>query len=68
MVIKLYHTDNGIFNASEFMEELLKKQQKIIFIGAGASHKNGAAELLIYLSYIVYVAINKNHMKEKRAQ
>ena len=26
------------------MEELLKKQQKIIFSGAGASHQNGAAE------------------------
>ena len=26
------------------MEELLKKHQKIRFIGAGASHQNGAAE------------------------
>ena len=26
------------------MEELLKKQQKIIFSGAGASHQNGSAE------------------------
>ena len=25
VVIKGYHTDNGIFNDSEFMEELLKK-------------------------------------------
>ena len=25
VVIKGYHTDNGIFNSSEFMEELLKK-------------------------------------------
>ena len=25
VVIKGYHTDNGIFNASEFMEELLRK-------------------------------------------
>ena len=44
VVIKGYHTDNGIFNSSEFMEELLKKQQKIRFGGAGASHQNGAAE------------------------
>ena len=44
VVIKGYHTNNDIFNASEFMEELLKNQQKISFIGAGASHKNGAAE------------------------
>ena len=30
VVIKGYHTDNGIFNALEFMEEILKKQQNII--------------------------------------
>ena len=36
VVIKGYHTDNGIFNSSEFMEELLKKQQKIRFSGDGA--------------------------------
>ena len=47
VVIKGYHTDNGIFNSSEFMEELLKKQQKIRFSGAGASHQNGAAERAI---------------------
>ena len=28
VVIKGYHTDNGIFNSSEFMEELLKKAAK----------------------------------------
>ena len=47
MVIKGYQTYNGIFNASEFMEELLKKQQKINFSGAGASHQNGSAERAI---------------------
>ena len=47
VVIKGYHTDNGIFNSSEFMEELFKKQQKIRFSGAGASHQNGAAERAI---------------------
>ena len=41
VVIKGYHTDNGIFSSSDFMEELLKKQQKIRFSGVGASHKNG---------------------------
>ena len=46
-MIKGYHTDNGIFNSSEFMEELLKNQQKIRFSGAGASHQNGAAERAI---------------------
>ena len=44
VVIKGYHTDNGIFNASDFMEELLNNQKKIRFSGAGASHHNGAAE------------------------
>ena len=46
-MIKGYHTDNGIFNSSEFMEELLKKQQEIRFSGAGASHQNGSAERTI---------------------
>ena len=46
-MIKGYHTDNGIFNASEFMEWLYKKQQNISFIGSGASHQNGAAERAI---------------------
>ena len=41
-MIKGYHTENRIFNASDFIEELLKKQQKISFSGAGASHKNGS--------------------------
>ena len=47
VVIKGYHTDNGIFNALEFMEEILKKQKKIIFSGSGASHQNGAEERAI---------------------
>ena len=47
VVIKLYHTDNGIFNASEFMEDLFKNQQNIRFSEAGASHQNGAAERVI---------------------
>ena len=36
VVIKGYHTDNGIFDASDFIEEMLKKQQNIRFRGAGA--------------------------------
>ena len=47
VAIKGYHTYNGIFNTSEFMEELPKKQQKIRFSGAGASHQNGAAKSTI---------------------
>ena len=33
VMINVYHTDNGIFNISKFMEDLLKKQQKIRFSG-----------------------------------
>ena len=46
-MINVYHTDNGIFNTSNFMEDLLKKQQKIRFSGASASHQNGASERVI---------------------
>ena len=46
-MIKGYHKDNGIFNASDFMENLLKKRKKIKFSGAGASHQNGTAERVI---------------------
>ena len=46
-LIKGYQTENGIFNASEFMEELLKKQKNIRFSGAGASYQNGASERAI---------------------
>ena len=41
VMIYEYHTD--IFNTSKFMEELLKKQQKLRFSAAGASHQNGRA-------------------------
>ena len=47
VVIKGYHTDNGIFNASDFMEGMLEKQRKIRFSGSSASHKNGVAERAI---------------------
>ena len=47
VAIKRYHTNNEIFKASEFMEELLKKQKNIRFSGDGASHQNGAAESAI---------------------
>ena len=47
LVIKRYHTDNGILNASKFMEEMLKKQKTIRFSWSGASHKNGAEERAI---------------------
>ena len=47
VLIKGYQIDNGIFNSSEFMEDLLKKQQKIRFSGDGASHQNGVSECAI---------------------
>ena len=46
-MIKGYHTDNGIFNYSVFMEEMLNNQQNIRFSGASASHQNVAAERAI---------------------
>ena len=48
LIINVYHTDNEIFNTSKFMEELLKKQQKLRFSGAGASHQNGACSRAHY--------------------
>ena len=46
-MIKGYQTNNGIFNDSEFMEDLLKKKKKIRFSGTDASYQNGAAERAI---------------------
>ena len=50
MAIKGYHTQNGIFNSSEFMEKLLKNNKNIRFIEAGASHINGAEERTITMA------------------
>ena len=47
VVIKGYHTYNGIFNDSDFMEDLFKNQQNIRFSGVGASHQNGEEERAI---------------------
>ena len=46
VMIKVYHTDT--FNTSKFMEKLLKKQQKLRFSAAGASHQNGAGSRARY--------------------
>ena len=46
VMIKVYHTDT--FNTSKFMEELLKKQQKLSFSVAGASHQNEAGSRARY--------------------
>ena len=45
-MINEYHTD--IFNTSKFMEKLLKKQQKLRFSAAGASHQNVASSRARY--------------------
>ena len=47
-MINVYHTDNEISNNPKFMEELLKKQNKLRFSGAGASHKNGESSRARY--------------------
>ena len=46
-MIIVYHTDNGIFNTSKFMEDILKKQHDIRFSGYDTSHQNGSAERTI---------------------
>jgi hypothetical protein len=39
-----FHTDNGVFNAQQFMKEIADKGQGIQFSGVSAHHQNGAAE------------------------
>ena len=56
-MIKVYHTENGIFNTSKFMKDMPKKQQKIRFSGAGASHQNGASESTINMVVTMASAI-----------
>jgi hypothetical protein len=44
VIIQDYHTDNGVFTAQEFLNELVTKGQRIRFAGSGAAHQNGVAE------------------------
>lgn len=44
VMVQAYHTDNGVFTSREFLEELIKTEQKIRFSGSGAAHQNGVAE------------------------
>ena len=44
VVVKAYHTDNGVFTARQFMEEIEKNFQTIGFSGVGGHHANGIAE------------------------
>ena len=32
-MIKVYHTDNRVFNASDFMEDILNKQKIFVLLG-----------------------------------
>ena len=42
-----YHTDNGVFKAMEFQDELIKMGQGLTFSGVGAHHQNAVAERAI---------------------
>ena len=48
MALAILTTHTDIFNTSNFMEELSKKQQKLRFGGAGASYQNGAGRRARY--------------------
>ena len=47
MVIKGYHTEILVFNNSEIMGDMLKKQKNIMFSGSEASHQNWSSEKII---------------------
>ena len=42
--VKDYQTDNGVYTAKEFLEELTKEGQGIKHSGVGGHHHNGVAE------------------------
>jgi len=42
-----YHTDNGVFTASQFQDELATLGQNITYSGVGAHHQNAVAERAI---------------------
>ena len=45
--IKSCHTDNGVFTAQSFMDEIRTQEQSITFSGMGAHHQNGVSERAI---------------------
>ena len=45
--VQAYHTDNGVFQANDFLQELMKEKKDISFSGVGAAHQNGTAERAI---------------------
>ena len=44
VMVKQYHTDNGVYRSTEFLKELAEKGQGIRMSGSHAHHQNGAAE------------------------
>ena len=44
-----YHGDNGVFNSTEFQQELELSGQTMTFSGVGAHHQNGIAERAIQI-------------------
>ena len=45
--VEAYHTDNGVFTAKRFYEELLESNQVLTLSGVGAAHQNAVAEKAI---------------------
>ena len=58
-MVKGKRTDNGVFNPSEFIEDLLKKQINIRFSRTDASHKNWSSEW----STKAVIAITRNMLR-----
>ena len=45
--VKQYHTDNGVFTAQSFVDQVHRMEQQLTFSGIGAHHQNGVAERAI---------------------
>lgn len=64
--VKQYHSDNGVFAASEFRDDCKSKHQRQTFSGVGAKHQNGRAErsiqTIMYMArtFMVHVSLHWN--------
>ena len=47
VMIRTYHTDNGVFTTKSFVQELDSKEQNAKICGVGAHHQNGIAEAAV---------------------
>jgi hypothetical protein len=47
VTVLAYQSDNGVFSAAEFVEEITRNNQQIRYSGVGAHHQNGVAERAI---------------------